>query len=167
MIFFNVSRWLEDCPVLMSQINVPATIHFDGWIWLLISSAWETPTSTERSSTYSLGNPCHWLKWSLQSPTCLSTQHWIQSKVFIFRVSSPLGWAYLNIHTLLNEACEQFCPSGYLEFFYIMQEKTLWGAGVTLWDELSWKLMAMVNPICYSTIWDMVLWLAFSYRNRD
>lgn len=53
MIFSNISKWIEDHPILTSQMNVAPTTHFDGWIRLLTSSAWETPTSTEHSSTYS------------------------------------------------------------------------------------------------------------------
>lgn len=53
MIFSNISKWIEDHPILASQMNVAPTTHFDGWIRLLTSSAWETPTSTEHSSTYS------------------------------------------------------------------------------------------------------------------
>lgn len=98
----------------LSEMNVPATTHFDGWIWLLISRAPETPTSTECNSTYSHVPERH----DTQSLTYLSMQHWIQPKVFIFRVSGPLGLAYIYIHTLLNDACEQFWPCGYLEFIF-------------------------------------------------
>lgn len=123
MVFSNISRWREDCPGLRWMINDPATTHFDGWIWLLISSAQETPTNTECNSTYSHGTKWH----DIQSLTYLSMQHWIQPKVFIFRVSGTLGLAYIYSHTLLNDACEQFWPYGYLEFsfFYSMAELSL------------------------------------------
>lgn len=116
--------------------------HFDGWIWLLISSDPETPTSTEFNSTYSHVTERH----DTQSLTYLSMQHWIQPKVFIFRVSGPLGLADIHIHALLNDACEQSWPCypfwlpGIIFFFLqhgwilSLQEKALWGAALRLWD---------------------------------
>lgn len=157
-------------------MNVPATTHFDGWISLLISSAPETPTSTEFNSIYSHVTERH----DTQSLTYLSMQHWIQPKVFIFRVSGPPGFGrYIHPHT--SEWCLWavlallpvlvlvtwnlfFFTAGlnYLsagESFMRSQSKTLGLIPMGVTDYTESYLLLHVR--------DTVFGLAFSYRSRD
>lgn len=153
-------------------MNVPATTHFDGWIWLLISSAPDTPTSTEFNSTYSHVTERH----GTQSLTYLSMQHWIQPKVFIFTVSGPLGLAYIYPHT--PEWCLWAVLALWLPGIYLFLFFTAWlnylSAGESFmrsWCEIVGLTPKGVSDYGESYMWlhvqDAVFGLAFSYRSGD
>lgn len=137
-----------------SEMNIPGTTHLDGWIWLLISSTPETPTSTEYNSTYSHVTEKH----DTQSLTCLPMQHWIQPKVFIFRVSGPLGLAHIHPHTLelcLWAVLALWLPEIYFFFTAWLNSLSAGQRFMTSWSETAMgvRWILSVAPCMRHSFW--------------
>lgn len=155
----------RDCSILISQMNVPTTMYFDEWIWLLTSNIWETPTSTD----VAVHIPVSLSDMKFTVFNLPFTQHLIKRTVFTFRVCVSLGSAHLYIHALLNESCELWLSGifftpwlNYLRagesFMRIWSEIVGWSP---MWandyGEFYLLLHRQVTGLC----------LAFSYSNRD
>lgn len=152
-------------------MNVPAPTHFDGWIWLLISSAPDTPTSTEFNSTYS---------------HVTETWHTVSKIPFHATLKPPQGLYFQSIWSLgfgihIYPHTSEWClwavlalwlPGSFLGFFTAWLNYLSAGESfMTSWSEIVGLIPMGVSDYGESYllfhVQDTVFGLAFSYRSRD